>query len=179
MALSALGALDGGDQGLARLTEAVELLDGTPARLEQARALVNLGAGLRRRDQPIAARTPLATGLDLAHRCGAVSLAEAARAELVATGARPRRASLSGPGALTPAELRTAEMASAGMTNRDVAQALFVSTKTVETQLSQAYAKLGIASRAELADALRPDSAGGGSKRQGQRGKKPGLAPMR
>ncbi len=176
MALSALGTLHDGEEGLARLTEAVAVLEGSPARLEHARALINLGTGLRRRERPLEARTPLATGLDLAHHCGAVSLAEAARAELVATGARPRRASLSGPGALTPAELRTAEMAAAGMTNRDVAQALFVSTKTIETQLSQAYAKLGIASRAELADALRP---GGGSKRQGRRGKRPGLAPMR
>jgi DNA-binding CsgD family transcriptional regulator len=105
-----------------------------------------------------------------------VALAGAARAELVATGARPRRTSLRGPGALTPAELRTAEMAASGMTNREVAQALFVSTKTVETQLSQAYAKLGIGSRTELADAL---AGGGGAKRQGRRDKRSGSYLMR
>jgi DNA-binding CsgD family transcriptional regulator len=154
----------------------VTLLQDSGARLEHARALVNLGIGLRRRDEARAAREPLAAGLDLAHRCGAAALADAARAELVATGARPRRASLRGPDALTPAELRTAEMAAAGRSNRDIAQALFVSTKTVETQLSQAYAKLGIASRSELGAALRnvPET-----KRQGRREKRPGTVPMR
>ena len=176
MALSACGGLDPGPQGLAQLREAVALLEDSAAVLERARALVNLGAGLNRRNQPMAAREPLATGLDLAHRCGAVALAEAARAELVASGARPRRASLRGPESLTPAELRTAEMAATGMSNREIAQALFVSTKTVETQLSQAYAKLGIGSRAELAAAL---TGGAGAKRQGRGQKRPGTVPMR
>jgi DNA-binding CsgD family transcriptional regulator len=176
LALSACGGLDAGPAGLAQLREAVELLHDSPSRLARARALVNLGIGLRRRDEPLPAREPLAAGLDLAQQCGAVALAEAARAELIATGARPRRASLRGPGALTPAQLRTAEMAASGMTNREVAQALFVSTKTVETQLSQAYAKLGIASRAELADAL---AGGAATKRQGSRDKRSGSFLMR
>ena len=176
MALSACGGLDAGPEGLVQLREAVTLLQDSGARLEHARALVNLGIGLRRRDETLAAREPLAAGLDLAHRCGAAALAEAARAELVATGARPRRASLRGPDALTPAELRTAEMAAAGRTNREIAQALFVSTKTVETQLSQAYAKLGIGSRAELGAAL---SGAPETKRQGRREKRPGSVPMR
>jgi DNA-binding CsgD family transcriptional regulator len=176
LALSVCGGLDGGAEGLAALREAVELLDDSPARLAQAYALVNLGVGLRRRDEGLAAREPLAAGLDLAQQCGAVALAEAARAELVATGARPRRTSLRGPGALTPAELRTAQMAASGMSNREVAQALFVSTKTVETQLSQAYAKLGIGSRAELAQAL---TGGAGAKRQGRRDKRSGSFLMR
>jgi DNA-binding CsgD family transcriptional regulator len=176
MALSACGGLDAGPEGLVQLREAVTLLQDCGARLEHARALVNLGIGLRRRDETLAAREPLAAGLDLAHRCGAAALAEAARAELVATGARPRRASLRGPDALTPAELRTAEMAAAGRSNREIAQALFVSTKTVETQLSQAYAKLGIGSRAELGAAL---SGAPETKRQGRREKRPGSVPMR
>ena len=176
LARSACGGLDGGAEGLAALREAVELLDDSPARLAKAQALVNLGIGLRRRGEGVAARDPLAAGLDLAYRCGAVALAESARAELVATGARPRRASLRGPGALTPAELRTAEMAASGMSNREVAQALFVSTKTVETQLSQAYAKLGIGSRAELASALAGTV---GAKRQGPRDQRSGSFLMR
>jgi DNA-binding CsgD family transcriptional regulator len=176
LALSACGGLDAGAAGLAQLREAVELLHHSPCRLARARALVNLGIGLRRRDEPLAAREPLAAGLDLAQQCGAVALAEAARGELIATGARPRRASLRGPGALTPAQLRTAEMAASGMTNREVAQALFVSTKTVETQLSQAYAKLGIAARAELADAL---AGGAATKRQGPHDKRSGSFLMR
>jgi DNA-binding NarL/FixJ family response regulator len=72
--------------------------------------------------------------------------------------------------------LRTAEMAASGMTNREVAQALFVSTKTVETQLSQAYAKLGIGSRAELAGALTGE---GDAKPQGPRDKRSGSFLMR
>jgi len=176
IALSACGGLDDGPAGLAQLQEATDLLTDSPARLVRAAALVNLGAGLRRRGEGVAAREPLGAGLDLAHRCGAVALAEAARAELVATGARPRRASRHGPGSLTPAELRTAEMAASGMSNRDVAQALFVSTKTVETQLSQAYAKLGIASRAELARAL---TGAAGAEDQGRGGKTSGSFLMR
>jgi DNA-binding CsgD family transcriptional regulator len=175
-ALSVCGGLDDGPAGLAQLREAAELLNDSPARLARAGALVNLGAGLRRRGEALAAREPLGAGLDLAHRCNAVALAEVARAELVATGARPRRASRHGPGALTPAELRTAEMAAAGMSNRDVAQALFVSTKTVETQLSQAYAKLGIASRAELAQAL---TGAAGTEDQGPDDKRSGSFLMR
>jgi DNA-binding CsgD family transcriptional regulator len=154
IALSLRGTIDRGPQGLAQLREAVRLLENSPARLTRASVLVNLGTGLRHRGDALAAREPLAEGLDLAHQCGGVAVAETARAELVAAGARPRRASLRGPGALTPAELRTARMAAGGMSNREVAQALFVSTKTVETQLSQAYAKLQIRSRGELAVAL-------------------------
>ena len=63
-------------------------------------------------------------------------------------------ARLRGPDALTPAELRTARMAAGGLSNREIAQALFVSAKTVETQLSHAYAKLGIAGRNALASSL-------------------------
>ncbi|MFZ0378619.1 MAG: AAA family ATPase [Solirubrobacteraceae bacterium] len=154
VALSACGLVDPDPLGLERLREAVALLGGTPARLDHARALVNLGARLRERGESAEARTVLARGMDIAHGCGAFALAERAREESVAAGARPRREALSGPGALTPAELRTARMATEGLTNREIAQALFVSTKTVETHLSHAYAKLGIERRAELSAAL-------------------------
>jgi DNA-binding CsgD family transcriptional regulator len=154
VALSACGRLDSSPLGLERLREAVDLLASTPARLDHARALVNLGARLRERGESAQARTVLARGMDIAHGAGALALAERAREELVAAGARPRREALSGPGALTPAELRTARMATEGLTNREIAQALFVSTKTVETHLSHAYAKLGIERRAELPIAL-------------------------
>ena len=155
MALSACGLLDPGPEGLALLDEAVRVLEGSGARLEHARALVNLGAGLRTRGERDRARDPLSRGLDIAQRCGAPALQERARAELVATGARPRRRALSGPDSLTPAELRTARMAAEGLTNREIAQALFVSTKTVEWQLSHVYMKLDIHSRKELAGALK------------------------
>ena len=83
-----------------------------------------------------------------------------AQDELMATGARPRRVALSGLDALTPSERRVAGMAAKELTNRDIAQALFVTPKTVEVHLSSVYRKLGIASRAQLADAL------GSSRRQ-------------
>ena len=67
---------------------------------------------------------------------------------------RPRREALSGVDSLTPSERRVADLAAAGRTNRDVAQELFVTPKTVEVHLSNAYRKLGIRSRRELAGAL-------------------------
>jgi DNA-binding NarL/FixJ family response regulator len=123
---------------------------------------VNLGAGLRVRGQHKHAREQLTQALHIAHRLHAVALADLARTELVASGARPRRHALSGPDSLTPAELRTARLAAEGQTNREIAQALFVSTKTVEAQLSQAYSKLSIHSRRDIAVALSrvPASAG-------------------
>ena len=151
VALRTLGVLDG-DAG--RLREAVELLERSPARLEHARALVELGVALRAGRQRVAAREPLRAGLDLAQRCGAQRLAERARRELRAAGARPRREALSGRDALTASELRTAQMAAAGLSNPAIAQALFVTVKTVEGHLSGAYRKLDVRSRSELPQAL-------------------------
>jgi DNA-binding CsgD family transcriptional regulator len=154
IALTLSGSLDLGDEGLARLRQAVAILERTPARVEHARALVSLGEGLRVRGQPAEARTVLVQACDQAHQCGAAALVQRARAELVASGARPRRDAISGPQALTPAEARAALMAAEGLSNREIAQALFVSAKTIETQLSQVYAKLSIHSRRDLAAAL-------------------------
>jgi DNA-binding CsgD family transcriptional regulator len=154
LALAASASLDLGDAGLAGLRDAADILDRCDARLDAARVRVELGVRRHQRGERDVARSLLRDGLETAHDCGAWSLAERARAELVATGARPRRAVRTGPGALTPAELRAARMAAEGLSNRQIAQALFVSTKTIEGQLSQAYAKLGIRSRAELAAAL-------------------------
>jgi DNA-binding CsgD family transcriptional regulator len=154
IAMSVCGKLDRGSQGMDRLLQAVRILERGPARLAYAHALVNFGEGLRERGRRQEAREPLARGLDLAHRERAIALAQRARLELRACGARPRRMALSGAESLTPAELRTARMAADGQSNRQIAQALFVTTKTVEAQLSQAYNKLGIHSRAQLANAL-------------------------
>lgn len=154
IALSVCGSLESGPDALARLREAVSVLERSEARLDHVRALVNLGVRLREEGEREAARRQLSRALDIASGCGAIGLAEVARAELIATGARPRRERLTGPGSLTPAELRTAQMAADGLTNREIAEALFVSPKTVETQLSAAYAKLSIGSRQELRGAL-------------------------
>jgi DNA-binding CsgD family transcriptional regulator len=145
-------ALITGDEALLR--EAVASLARSPARLELARTQVELGALLRRRRRRADARPPLREGLDLAHACGAVALAERARDELVATGARPRRPALSGPGSLTVSERRVAELAIRGLTNRRIAQELFVTPATVETHLRHAFQKLDIAGRGELGAAL-------------------------
>jgi DNA-binding CsgD family transcriptional regulator len=130
------------------------LLRDSSARLEQAKALVALGAALRRTGSRAEAREPLREALDLAERCGALALAERAREELRATGARPRRSILRGVDALTASELRTARMAAEGHSNREIAQALFVTIRTVEMHLTHAYQKLEISSRTELPNAL-------------------------
>ncbi len=158
IALSACGMLDDGAQGLAWLYESVATLEHSPARLEHARGLIHLGTGLRARGERKEARACLAQALDIAHSCGGAALAEEARSELIATGGRPRRKALSGPESLTPGELRTARMAAQGLTNREIAQALFVSAKTVDAHLSHAYEKLGIHSRSALPSALSPKS---------------------
>ncbi|HEX2265402.1 MAG TPA: LuxR C-terminal-related transcriptional regulator, partial [Solirubrobacterales bacterium] len=129
-------------------------LEGSTARLEHAKALAALGSTLRRARQPTEAREPLRRALELAGACGAEGLAEHVRAELHAAGARPRRDALSGVESLTPSERRVATMAAEEMTNREIAQALFVTPKTVEVHLSNAYRKLDIRNRRQLAGAL-------------------------
>ena len=153
-ALRAAGLVAEGAERLALLQEAVTSLERSPAQLELARVLIDLGAAQGTAGQRTAARETLRLGLDIAHHAGASALAGAARAELVAAGARPRRPAVRGIDALTPSERRVAELAERGLTNREIAQALFVSTKTVEFHLRNAYFKLRIGSRAELSSAL-------------------------
>jgi DNA-binding CsgD family transcriptional regulator len=154
VSLRTLGVIEDGDRGLELLEEAVEVLEQSYARLEHARALAALGAALRRHKRRSDARKPLQQALDLAHRCGATALVNHAREELAATGARPRRIMLTGIDALTASERRVAQMAAEGLSNKEIAQALFVTVKTVETHLGHAYQKLDIASRRELAEVL-------------------------
>jgi DNA-binding CsgD family transcriptional regulator len=154
VSLRTVGVVQGGDVGLTALREAVDVLDGSPATLVRARALVDLGALLRRAGRRAEALAPLRDGLDLAHRCAADALAKQARGELVLAGARPRRDAAHGRDALTASELRVARMAADGMTNREIAQDLFVSLRTVETHLTHVYRKLSIDSRDALARRL-------------------------
>jgi DNA-binding CsgD family transcriptional regulator len=141
-------------RGVAGLEEATSVLEGSPARLAFARALTDLGAALRRVGRSSEARDKLRLAMDLAHRSGAWVLERRAHAELVAAGARPRRPEIVGPLALTPSERRVALMASEGTSNRDIAEALFVTRRTVEIHLTHAYDKLGVESRQGLAEAL-------------------------
>jgi DNA-binding CsgD family transcriptional regulator len=154
VALRGTGLVEGGKAGMRLLEEAARTLEVSPARLEYARALVDLGAAHRRSGQRVKARPTLAEGLGIAHRCGARPLEERALAELRAAGARPRRPVSTGVDALTPSERRVAEMATGGMTNKEIAQGLFVTLRTVEMHLSNAYRKLDISSRLDLPDVL-------------------------
>ncbi len=149
----------GGEEGLATLHESVETARASPGRLELALSLVEAGSAERRANHRKVARELLDEGLALAHRCSATALEERALKELLASGARPRRAPASGRDALTPSELRVAEMGAAGQTNREIAQRLFVTQKTVEAHLGRAFRKLEIDSRAQLAGALSADRA--------------------
>lgn len=152
--LTVLGLVTGGDGGLQHMLHAVELLEQSPRRLDRARALIELGAALRRANSRSEARDRLHAGMELAHRCGAVPLAEQALDELRATGARPRKLKFTGVRSLTAQERRVADLAAAGMGNREIAQNLFVTRRTVETHLGHVYQKLGLSSRDFLRDAL-------------------------
>ena len=154
VAKHAAGAVAGGERGALLLREAIEALERGGDRLERARALADLGAMLRRRNRRTEARELLRDALDAAHRVGARTLAEYAETELRATGARPRRVVLSGLDSLTASERRVAEFVSQGLSNRQIAQMLFITTRTVEGHLTSVYRKLRVDSRDELPAAL-------------------------
>jgi DNA-binding CsgD family transcriptional regulator len=145
--------IDDGQQ-LALLEEAVSVLEHSPARLELAHALTDLGAELNRRSRRREGRETERRAIKLARDCGAVALAENAEAELHAGPGRRARAELTGPNALTAAEWRVCRQAVEGRTNREIAEALFVTDKTIERHLSSAYQKLGIRSRFQLTAAI-------------------------
>jgi DNA-binding CsgD family transcriptional regulator len=153
-ALHGHARLCAGDERLTLVRDAVEHLRRSPARLELARALVTLGGLLRRAGHRSDSRGPLREGYELARVCGADGLGESARHELRASGVRVRREPRTGPDALTPSEQRIAGLAASGASNAEIAQALFLTVKTVEMHLTSAYRKLGLRSRRELATAL-------------------------
>jgi len=161
VALATRAHVEEGEAAIAAAEESIGLLTGTRARLQLAHVLADHGAMLRRANRRKEAREPLRKALELAHDCGARPLEERARTELAATGARPRSAVLSGVASLTPSELRVAELAADGMTNREIAQELFVSRKTVETHLRHCFQKLEISGRGELAGRLGLDRRSG------------------
>jgi DNA-binding CsgD family transcriptional regulator len=142
------------DERKALLTEAVELLETSPARIEAACALVELGTVLVETNKKEEARGVLRRGANLASLCGAHPLVEVAGVQLRAAGARPRRLGFVGSNSLTPAELRVVRLAAEGKTNQGIANELYVTVKTVEGHLAKAYRKLGVESRRNLALAL-------------------------
>lgn len=155
-ALRAHGLALGGPDGADRLADAVEAADAAGARLHLARALLDHGAALRRLGHKRDAREPLRRALDIASRCGAHATAEEAHAELLATGARPRRAALSGAASLTARERRVARLAADGLSNPDIAQTLFITRRTVEKHVGEVLRKLEVSSRTEIASSLDP-----------------------
>jgi DNA-binding CsgD family transcriptional regulator len=152
VALRACALVDGAPVN--RLREAVDVLAGSPARLEHVRALVDLGAAMRRDNRRAEARGALEEALELAERCGAGALAEAARTELLAAGGRSSDPYGDPLAQLTVSERRVADLAATGRSNPEIAQALFVTRKTVETHLGHVYRKLDIGGRGELPQAL-------------------------
>lgn len=142
------------DNDHASLKASVACLQQTPMRLEHARALCELGAHLRRAGERTAARDPLRRALGIAHACGARPLAERAREELLLSGGRPRRNAQTGRDALTAAELRVARLVAKGRTNRQIAQDLFITTKTAEGHLAGVFMKLDIHHRHDVTTAL-------------------------
>lgn len=149
-ALRAAGIVRGGEEGLALLLESIELRGDSPARLERAHSLLELGAALRRSGKRTQSRERLRTALDLALEMGAAPLAERAREELRASGARLRRERSSGLAALTPSERRIARLAVRGYSVPEIARQLTLSRKTVEWHLGHTYAELEVHSREEL-----------------------------
>jgi DNA-binding CsgD family transcriptional regulator len=163
-ARSAIGAalhgqakLESGPSRIEALERAVTELAASPARLVHANALFDLGVSLRAAGRRNEATARLRAALQLAHTCGATMLQRSAHEELLVLGARPRRLMFSGIESLTASERRVAKMAANGLTNRQIAQALFVTLKTVEHHLSNTYRKLDITSRDELPEALGAD----------------------
>jgi DNA-binding NarL/FixJ family response regulator len=154
-------ALVGADADrVAGLERAVATLERSPARLEEARARLDLATARRRAGDRAAARTAAVAAQDQAAACGAPALVRRARDEALAAGARPRRVALRGVDALTPAELRVARRAAAGSSNREIAEDLFVTVKTVEMHLAKCYDKLSVRSRSQLPQALGLETAG-------------------
>jgi DNA-binding CsgD family transcriptional regulator len=158
IALRACALLSPRHEQLPLLQEAAEALTQSPSALELARVLTDHGTALARSGQRAGAREPLQDAMDLAARCGAQPLAQRARDELRAVGARPRRERRTGIDSLTPGELGVARLAGDGLTTRQIAQALFVSAKTVSTHLGHIYGKLAINNREDLTRIMRENN---------------------
>jgi DNA-binding CsgD family transcriptional regulator len=154
VAQRAAGLLSGGESGEELLRASLASHERAGAELERARTLTDLGALLRRDNRRAEARELLREALDTAHGLSAGPLVERSEIELRATGARPRRVVLTGVDSLTASERRIADYAGQGLTNREIAQTLYITTRTVEGHLTSVFRKLRVDSRTELAVTL-------------------------
>ncbi|WP_020524520.1 helix-turn-helix transcriptional regulator [Catelliglobosispora koreensis] len=157
-----LGLARAGDQGIELMTQAVAELATSSASLDHARALFDLGTALRRSGHRGESRMPLGRAVELAQQCGAAPLLEKATTELLAAGGHPGKHANRIAATLTPSEQRVAELAATGLSNRQIAQELFITPKTVEVHLGNAYRKLNVNSRHQLKEKL-PSGAPEGS----------------
>jgi DNA-binding CsgD family transcriptional regulator len=151
------------DKTIETLERALGILEHSQARLEYLYCISELGTALRRAGRRTDARARLEQALDLAHRFGACLIVRQVSEELTIAGGRPRRLAFTGKEALTAGERRVAEMAATGMSNHEIAQALFVTTRAVEKHLYNSYRKLGIRTRRELVATLGESAQSGGS----------------
>lgn len=154
VALRALGTIEGGKLGLDLLRQSIDVLDGSEAQLELMRSQAEYGAALRRAGKRTEAGKVLGDALERARALGAGAVEKRAAAELEVAGTRAEKAARRGRHALSPGERRVVQLAVTGLSNREIAEELFVTRKAVEWHLSNAYGKLGINSRKELAEAL-------------------------
>lgn len=152
--LRVAATVETGDRRTELLTESVRVLDGSTARYEHALSRYALGEALRHSRRLAEARTELQSALELAETCGAGPLMKAAEQALRLAGARRSTLATRGPAALTTGETRVVELAAGGWSNREIAQHLFVTVKTVEVHLGNAFRKLGIGRRQDLARAM-------------------------
>ena len=148
----ASGAYD--EEAAGMLQQAAAEYGGLGLRFDRARSLLIVGRAQRRHRKWAAARRSLEGAVAAFEELGSPGWAEEARSQLARVGGRPRRAA----GELTPTERRVAELASGGLSNKEIAHALVVTVNTVEAHLSRAYAKLGVHRRAQLATCLFPDT---------------------
>lgn len=120
----------------------------------RARLQLAYGAWLRRQRRAAESREPLRAARETFDVLGAVAWGERARQELRASGEKSRRRVPEARDSLSPQELQIAQMAAAGLSNREIGRRLFVSHRTVGSHLYHLFPKLGITSRAELSAAL-------------------------
>jgi DNA-binding CsgD family transcriptional regulator len=167
IARRATGLIARGAQAVEHLRAACATLAACGAHVEHARALTDLGGAVRRAGRPVEARATLRDAIATAQAAGAVAVARHARAELRVAGGRPPTRGETPVGGLTPSEQRVAALAAEGQTNREVADALFITVKSVEWHLGNVYRKLGVRGRRDLAPALGSPRADPGGEDQG------------
>ena len=141
------------DERASGLAHAAEVMRRGDCGADHPTCLIDLGEVLLRHGDEDGALVALHDAMTEADSIGADAVAARAQRILVEAGARPRRAARSGLRSLTPAERRVADLAARDLRNREIAEALFLTEKTVEMHLTTVYRKLGIRSRVELVGA--------------------------